>query len=308
MLLTQRLVGRRPGDGHRRRRPRHSRRRPLVQFSRRGHFCEDSVFRLFLRRRRRHDPRRADRCRPAARRAASRRSAASASRAGTSPPTASSSAASRPPSSASTRPVPAGAGLGAAAAHRHYHLAGIKKRDRSVGAVGCGQGAGQGARSIGWPRPKPPSTTCRSKRCTSTRWARSTRSSTSSARCSRLEWFAADRIVVSPINVGQRHGRRPRTASIPCRRRRRCELLGDAPVYGGAIAKELLTPTGALLLSDYAHAFGPMPAMRVDRVGYGAGDRDLDGTPNVLRRRRRRSGERPRRRCASRSSNARSTT
>jgi uncharacterized protein (TIGR00299 family) protein len=60
-------------------------------------------------------------------------------------------------------------------------------------------------------------------------------------------------------------------------------LLGEAPVYGRDIGKELLTPTGALLLSDYATSFGPMPLMRVDRIGYGAGDSDLDGTPNVLR-------------------------
>jgi uncharacterized protein (TIGR00299 family) protein len=97
-----------------------------------------------------------------------------------------------------------------------------------------------------------------------------------------LEWFAADRIVVSPMNVGSgtvktAHGIYPVPAPATLR------LLGEAPVYGRDIGKELLTPTGALLLSDYATSFGPMPLMRVDRIGYGAGDSDLDGTPNVLR-------------------------
>ncbi len=97
-----------------------------------------------------------------------------------------------------------------------------------------------------------------------------------------LEWFGADRIVVSPINVGSgtvltAHGRYPVPAPATLR------LVGDAPVYASAVTAELLTPTGALLLTDYASAYGPMPAMRVSRVGYGAGDRDFEGTPNVLR-------------------------
>ena len=46
---------------------------------------------------------------------------------------------------------------------------------------------------------------------------------------------------------------------------------------------ELVTPTGALLVTGYARAWGPMPAMTIERIGYGAGDRDPTDTPNVLR-------------------------
>ena len=97
-----------------------------------------------------------------------------------------------------------------------------------------------------------------------------------------LEWFAADRIVVSPLNVGggmvrSAHGVFPVPAPATLR------LLGDASVYSSGIQAELLTPTGALILTEYASSFGPVPAMRVDRVGYGAGDRDLPETPNVVR-------------------------
>jgi len=59
-------------------------------------------------------------------------------------------------------------------------------------------------------------------------------------------------------------------------------LLAGAPVYGSGTS-ELLTPTGALLLTGYAREFGPLPAMRINRIGYGAGDRDPKETPNVLR-------------------------
>jgi uncharacterized protein (TIGR00299 family) protein len=97
-----------------------------------------------------------------------------------------------------------------------------------------------------------------------------------------IDWFAADRIVVSPLNVGggmvrSAHGVFPVPAPATVR------LLGDAPVFSSGVQAELLTPTGALLLSGYAAAFGPMPAMRIERVGYGAASRDLPDTPNVLR-------------------------
>jgi uncharacterized protein (TIGR00299 family) protein len=97
-----------------------------------------------------------------------------------------------------------------------------------------------------------------------------------------LEWFKADKIVVSPINVGggmvkSAHGVFPVPAPATV------ALLKRAPVYSSGIQAELLTPTGALILTEYASEFGPVPAMTIDRVGYGAGDRELEETPNVLR-------------------------
>jgi len=97
-----------------------------------------------------------------------------------------------------------------------------------------------------------------------------------------LEWARADRIVCSPLNVGggtvrSAHGLFPVPAPATLK------LLGDAPVYGGSVQKELVTPTGALIATAYANAFGPIPPLTVDRVGYGAGTRDNPETPNVLR-------------------------
>jgi uncharacterized protein (DUF111 family) len=51
----------------------------------------------------------------------------------------------------------------------------------------------------------------------------------------------------------------------------------------GAGEGELLTPTGALLVTAHASAYGPLPPLRVEAVGHGAGSRDTPGRPNVLR-------------------------
>ena len=97
-----------------------------------------------------------------------------------------------------------------------------------------------------------------------------------------LEWVGADRIVSSPLNVGSgtvtcAHGVMPVPAPATAR------LVAGVPVYSTGVEAELLTPTGALLVTDYASQYGPLPALRVRRVGYGAGDRNLPGAPNVVR-------------------------
>ena len=97
-----------------------------------------------------------------------------------------------------------------------------------------------------------------------------------------LEQVGAEQVVSSALNVGSgsvtsAHGTYPVPAPATLR------LLRDIPVYAGQQRAELVTPTGALLVTGYATAFGPLPAMRVDRVGYGAGARDFAGTPNVTR-------------------------
>jgi pyridinium-3,5-bisthiocarboxylic acid mononucleotide nickel chelatase len=96
-----------------------------------------------------------------------------------------------------------------------------------------------------------------------------------------FEWFGIEDIVSSPLNVGGgtvdcAHGRFPVPAPATAR------LLSDTPVYGGGTT-ELVTPTGALLVTSYARSFGPLPAMRLEGVGYGAGDRNPTDAPNVLR-------------------------
>ena len=97
-----------------------------------------------------------------------------------------------------------------------------------------------------------------------------------------IDWFGADRIECSPMNVGRgmvrsAHGVFPVPAPATV------SLLGDAPVFSRGPEAELLTPTGALLLTSHASRFGPLPAMRIGLTGYGAGERDLPETPNVLR-------------------------
>jgi uncharacterized protein (TIGR00299 family) protein len=96
-----------------------------------------------------------------------------------------------------------------------------------------------------------------------------------------FEWFGIADVVASPLNVGGgtvrcAHGVFPVPAPATAR------LLSGTPVYGSGTT-ELVTPTGALLVTEYAREFGPLPPIRLEATGYGAGDRDPRDTPNVLR-------------------------
>jgi uncharacterized protein (TIGR00299 family) protein len=96
-----------------------------------------------------------------------------------------------------------------------------------------------------------------------------------------LGWLGADTFVASPLNVGtgvvtMSHGTFPVPPPATAR------LLQGVPVYGSGEG-ELLTPTGALVITAYAAAYGPLPPVRLVGVGHGAGTRDTPGRPNVLR-------------------------
>ncbi len=98
---------------------------------------------------------------------------------------------------------------------------------------------------------------------------------------SGFDQLGIERVVVSPLPMGRgfvtgAHGQIPLPAPATL------GLLKGVPVYGASVEKELVTPTGAALLTELADAWGVMPSMIISDFGYGAGTRDL-AIPNVIR-------------------------
>lgn len=96
-----------------------------------------------------------------------------------------------------------------------------------------------------------------------------------------LDWLCADQIHASPVPLGTgmvktKHGVLP--VPVPAV----TEILRGVPVYSSGIPTEIVTPTGAAILKECVDQFGPLPAMQLEAVGYGAGYKDL-GIPNLLR-------------------------
>ena len=91
-----------------------------------------------------------------------------------------------------------------------------------------------------------------------------------------------DRFVCSPLHVGSgtvemSHGRFPVPPPAVA------ELIKGVPFYSSDIQGELLTPTGAAIITTVCKEFGPIPQMRSEVIGYGAGTRHYKDFPNVLR-------------------------
>lgn len=97
-----------------------------------------------------------------------------------------------------------------------------------------------------------------------------------------LHLLELDAIYASPLSLGDgfvrcAHGLMPVPAPGTM------ELLRGVPVRQTEIRKELVTPTGAAIVTSLAHGFGPMPEMIIEQIGYGAGTRNLEEQPNLLR-------------------------
>ncbi len=96
-----------------------------------------------------------------------------------------------------------------------------------------------------------------------------------------IKKLGIERIYCSKIHLGTgtvtcSHG------TIPVPAPATVALLKDVPVYSRGIEAELTTPTGAGIITTVAAGFGPMPAMTLETVGYGAGSRELPHA-NLLR-------------------------
>lgn len=90
------------------------------------------------------------------------------------------------------------------------------------------------------------------------------------------------KIVSSSINIGSGfvkcdHGTLPVPAPAVV------EILRGVPCFSSGIRQELTTPTGAAVIATLANEFGSLPELKTDRVGYGAGGKNLKEMPNALR-------------------------
>jgi hypothetical protein len=100
--------------------------------------------------------------------------------------------------------------------------------------------------------------------------------------CIGFHALGIERFACSPLNVGggtakMAHGVLPVPAPATAR------LLQGAPTFSNGVQHELVTPTGAAIVSTLCDSFGRQPPMTVSAIGYGAGTTDLEGQPNVVR-------------------------
>jgi uncharacterized protein (TIGR00299 family) protein len=97
-----------------------------------------------------------------------------------------------------------------------------------------------------------------------------------------FDLLGVDNFISSPLRVGfgmteMAHGRFPIPPPAVA------ELLKGKPVYAGDIEGEFVTPTGAAIITSVCDRFENIPVLKIESTGYGAGTRNPQGFPNVLR-------------------------
>lgn len=92
-----------------------------------------------------------------------------------------------------------------------------------------------------------------------------------------IEQFACSRIHVGSGFVQMEHGKFPVPPPAVA------ELLNGKPIYSTDITGELVTPTGAAIIATVCDSYGVLPDIKGENISYGAGTRNYDGFPNVLR-------------------------
>jgi len=100
--------------------------------------------------------------------------------------------------------------------------------------------------------------------------------------CIGFEMLGIERFTCSKVHVGSgfaqmAHGRFPIPPPAVA------ELLTRAAIYSTDIEGELITPTGAAIISTVCESYGAIPELKVERTGYGAGTREYKDFPNALR-------------------------
>ena len=100
--------------------------------------------------------------------------------------------------------------------------------------------------------------------------------------CIALQRLGIEELHCSALNLGSgtvqtEHGLLPVPAPATA------ALLKGVPVYSSGIPHELVTPTGAALVATLSKRFGPIPPLKIEAIGYGAGSKDLAAVANVLR-------------------------
>jgi pyridinium-3,5-bisthiocarboxylic acid mononucleotide nickel chelatase len=97
-----------------------------------------------------------------------------------------------------------------------------------------------------------------------------------------FDYLGIEKVMASPIPLGSgfvtcQHGTLPVPAPATL------EILKGVPVHGTKLPYELVTPTGAAIIVTLADSFEEMPEMIIEKTGYGAGKRDIETIPNLLR-------------------------